>query len=86
MVERLLKVAARGTGQSDKVANFLLAWWNAEACGGFRITDLWCLDREIAIDCCKLMAWVATNHHYPDDLGFGQQFAALIRMHRPNLS
>jgi hypothetical protein len=85
MLERLLKIAMRDTGQSAKVANFLLAWWNAQSCGGFDITDLWGLDREIAIDCCKLMAWVATNQHYPDDLGFREQFDALIRYWRPNL-
>ena len=34
-LERLLLIALRGTGQSRRVANFLLAWWNANQCGGF---------------------------------------------------
>jgi len=38
-LDRLIQIAKGGTGQSRKVANFLLAWWNAEACGGFDLTD-----------------------------------------------
>jgi hypothetical protein len=33
-LERLIQVAQGDTGQSRIVANFLLAWWNAEECGG----------------------------------------------------
>jgi hypothetical protein len=29
-LEGLIRVAKRDTGQSAKVANFLLAWWNTE--------------------------------------------------------
>jgi hypothetical protein len=32
-LERLIQIAQRDTGQSRKVANFLLAWWNADECG-----------------------------------------------------
>ena len=28
-LDRLIGIAQRDTGQSRKVANFLLAWWNA---------------------------------------------------------
>jgi hypothetical protein len=34
----LLDVAERDTGQSGRVRNFLLAFWNAEECGGFDLT------------------------------------------------
>lgn len=38
---RLVQIAKGDTGQNRGVANFLLAWWNAEECGGFDLTDLW---------------------------------------------
>jgi hypothetical protein len=47
-IERLIQIAQSDTGQSRRVANFLLAWWNAEECGGFDLTDLWNVDSAIA--------------------------------------
>lgn len=35
-LERLLGHAQRDTGQSRRVADFLLAWWNAANCGWSR--------------------------------------------------
>lgn len=32
-VEVLFDLAEKDTGQSKRVRNFLLAWWNAEECG-----------------------------------------------------
>lgn len=49
-LERLLGHAQRDTGQSRRVADFLLAWWNAANCGGFDITTAWGFDEEIAKD------------------------------------
>jgi hypothetical protein len=43
-LEELLAVAQRDTGQSRKVANFLLAWWYAAENGGF---DLMCRNFKI---------------------------------------
>ena len=37
---RLCQIAKRDTGQSRRVANFLLAWHNAEENGGWDPTDL----------------------------------------------
>jgi hypothetical protein len=34
-------IAKRDTGQSRRVANFLLAWHNPEENGGWDPTDLW---------------------------------------------
>jgi hypothetical protein len=36
-LDRLLAIAQADTGQSRRVANFLLAWWNAGECGGFHL-------------------------------------------------
>ena len=34
-LNRLIAIAHNDTGQSRRVAGFLLAWWNADECGGF---------------------------------------------------
>jgi hypothetical protein len=38
-LERLLRIARGDTGQSRRVANFLLAWHNAEENGGWDPVD-----------------------------------------------
>lgn len=46
-LERLLSHARRDSGQSRRVADFLLAWWNCGGCGAFDLTSLWALDTAI---------------------------------------
>ncbi|WP_420376731.1 DUF7673 family protein [Sinorhizobium meliloti] len=41
-LEKLLNIAHDDTGQGRRVANFLLAWWNAEALGGVDIAEPVC--------------------------------------------
>lgn len=43
-LEKLLNVAHEDSGQGRRVANFILAWWNAGVHGGFDLTDLADLD------------------------------------------
>ena len=82
-LERLIRIAQGGTGQSHKVANFLLAWWNAAECGGFDLTDTWGVDTAIAVDMLRVFAMVAACPQYPDALGYGQQFEEIVRTWRP---
>jgi len=82
-LDRLILIAQRDTGQSRKVASFLLAWWNAEACGGFDLTELWGVDTAIAADMVTVFAALPTCQHYPDTLGYGAQFEAIVRAWRP---
>ena len=77
-LERLIQIALGNTGQSSKVANFLLAWWNAEECGGFDLTDLWRVDTAIAADMVTVFGMVAERNHYPDTLGYGAGFEKLV--------
>ena len=84
-LERLIDIAHGNTGQSGKVANFLLAWWNAEECGGFDLTDLWGVDASIAADIVAVFALMAECREYPDTLGYGKQFEAIVRAWRPGL-
>jgi len=83
-LERLIEIARADTGQSRKVANFLLAWWNAEECGGFDLTDLWGVDTPVAVDMLRVFALAAECQQYPDTLGYGREFEALVRTWRPD--
>ena len=82
-LDRLIAVARGGTGQGRIAANFLLAWWNAEECGGFDLTEVWGVDTEIAVDMLRVFAFIAQRQQYPDTLGYGKQFKAMVRMWRP---
>jgi len=65
-IGRLVTIAKTGTGQGRKVANFLLAWWNAAEWGGFDLTDLASVDDTIAADMLTVCAAIARELHYPD--------------------
>lgn len=67
---RLIDIARSDTGQAARVANFLLAWWNAERDGGFDLTDLWMVDQSIADDMILVFALAARSRCYPDAFGF----------------
>ncbi|SEK11992.1 ParB/RepB/Spo0J family partition protein [Achromobacter sp. NFACC18-2] len=85
---RLIKAAVRDTGQSRRVASFLLAWWNATSCGGFDLADFWSVDAEIADDMLLVIGLIRQTRAYPDTLGteIHVQFKALVSLWRPELS
>lgn len=87
-LERLTAVAQGSSGQSRRVADWLLAWYNADDNGGFDFTTLWALDDALVADSLRLITWVAHNRVYPDELGYGDTFEALWqqwRAHTPLL-
>ena len=84
-LERLIHVALGDTGQSRCVADFLLAWWNAESCGAFDLTTLWGLDSGIARDMVTVFGLIAIVNQYPDSLGYEQPFKRIVRQWRPEL-
>lgn len=81
-LERLLKIALRDTGQARRVASFLLAWHNAAENGGWDPTDLWNLDTAIADDILIVVKLIRVSNRYPDDLGLGDEIAAVWRLWR----
>jgi len=81
-LERLLDHADGHSGQAGSIADFLLAWWNAEECGGFDLTMLWSLDTAIAADVVIVSGLIARVHQYPDTLGYKSRFDQLIRAWR----
>jgi hypothetical protein len=84
-LERLLKIAKADTGPSRRAADFLLAWWNPASCGHFDFTNLWGVDDGIAVDICTVFSLIARIHDYPDSLGYGEQFRAVVHAWRPEL-
>lgn len=82
---RLCQIAKRDTGQSRRVANFLLAWHNAAENGGWDPTDLWNVDTAIAEDMLAVLKLAKDSHRYPDDLGFESEIKAIWRLWRGEL-
>jgi hypothetical protein len=82
-LERLISIAQSDTGQSRRVANFLLAWWNASRDGGFDLTDLWHVDKAIADDMILVFTLVAQRPSYADAYGFGPAMEELVTKCRP---
>jgi hypothetical protein len=85
-LERLIGIAKSDTGQSRRVADFLLAWWNAGDCGSFDLTELWALDDAITADMTTVFAFIARVSKYPDSLGYEADFNAIMRAWRPDLA
>ena len=83
-VTRLLAIAKTNSGQARRVADFLLAWHNAEENGGWNPVDLWQLDTGIAQDILLVTAFIAVEHKYPDDLGFAPEVAEVWNLWRVN--
>ena len=79
---RLCAIARRDTGQARRVANFLLAWHNAEENGGWDPTDLWNVDTAIAADILTVLQLASETCRYPDDLGFAPEIQAICRLWR----
>ncbi|CAB3743289.1 DUF7673 family protein [Achromobacter kerstersii] len=86
-LNRLIEIARRDTNQSKRVADFLLAWWNATSCGGFDLADLWSVDKEIYDDMSSVIALVRRSRSYPDTLTtpVHEAFKELVKIWRPQL-
>jgi hypothetical protein len=82
-LEKLLNVARADTGQARRVANFLLAWWNADALGGFDLADLFAVDREVSEDMATIFTYLAREEDavYPTD--YRGEIEEIIKRWRP---
>lgn len=84
-LNRLINIAKGDTGQGRRVADFLLAWWNAGECGSFDLTNLWAVDAAIAADMVTVFGLIARVGSYPDKLGYEADFKDIIRAWRPEI-
>lgn len=80
-LRRLFDIADQDTGTSGRVANLLLAWWNARENGGFDLTDLWSMDPPILADCLLIIGYVATHREY-HETEFGPRFERIWNLWR----
>ena len=85
-LEHLLKIASGDTGQSRRLADFLLAWWNASEYGGYDLTDGWGVDESIVDDMCVVFRLATRANSYPDTLGYAREFEALAHVWRDNVA
>lgn len=77
-ITRLIVVARSDTGQSSRVADFMLAWWNGDDNGHFPILHLCNCDATISEDMLIVMAYLAQEPTvYPDAWGFRDAMVAL---------
>ena len=79
-IDRLISVASVPTGQGERVARFLLAWWNSDDWGGFCPLDLRGVDAELSDAMLTVLAHLAKRGGYPDDYGYGEKFDQLCSL------
>lgn len=83
---RLVMLAKQHDAQSSStVADFLLAWWDAGACGGFDLTALWLVNRTIVQDLFTVFALIVRERITPHTLGLADEFQEIIARWRPAL-
>lgn len=82
---RLIPIAMSDTGQSKRVADFLMAWWNGPDLGHFQIADIFALDVAIANDITTVIGFLGQNDRgavYIDSLGFAEEMQDIIALWR----
>ncbi|MAX00264.1 MAG: hypothetical protein CMN72_11610 [Sphingomonas sp.] len=79
---RLIPIAMSDTGQSRRVANFLMAWWNGPDLGHFEVADLFGLDRTVARDITTVIGYLGQRPGaiYIDALGFAEEMQDIIAL------
>ncbi len=82
---RVLRLAGNDTPAARSAADFLLAWWDAPACGGFDFTALWQLNAHQLDDLLRVTAYLARAVHGLQPLGLAGDMEALLRQWRPHL-
>lgn len=84
-IARLIPVAMGDTGQSRRVADFLMAWWNGPELGHFQIADMFGLDFAVANDVTTVIGFLGQNDRgavYIDSLGFAEEMQDIIALWR----
>lgn len=84
-LEKLLNVAHGDTGQSRRVANFILAWWNADVHGGFNLADLADVDRDVCEDMVTVFTFLAREEDLVYPGAYKPEIIQIIRRWRPDL-
>lgn len=80
-LDHLLGMAKGNTPQAERAGRFLLAWYDADGCGGFDLTDLWEMDNATLRACTVVFLWVASHRATPADVGFTADLNAVLNRH-----
>jgi hypothetical protein len=82
-IGRLLEIARSDTGQSQRVADFLLAWWNGDDLGHFPILHLCNCDAILGEDMLAILAYlVQQSTTYASAWGYDAEMRALVEQKR----
>lgn len=81
-IDRLIEIAHGDSEQATAAARFLLAWWDADRCGGFDLTDLQAVDAELLEDMVTLFRLAAGRRCSPEALGYRMELERLSRLQR----
>ena len=67
------------------MANFLLAWWNADSLGGFDLADLFTVDTAVSKDMALVFDWLSglSEPEYPES--YGAEIDRIIQLWRPEI-
>jgi hypothetical protein len=82
VLDRLFRIARTDTHQARRVADFLLAWWNAGRDRGFDLTSLWNLDETICHDLTIAFELISRTRSYPDAWGYDRVIRELVEQWR----
>jgi hypothetical protein len=78
-------IAQLNSRESRCVADFLLAWLNAEHCGGFDMAALRDVSHRTACDMAIVFIFIASRRIDPASLGYADQFRRLLWIWRSEL-
>jgi hypothetical protein len=78
-LDRLLSYALGKGKQNRIVADYLLAWWDAERYGAFDLQRSSALKDSVQEDMVALFGFVARCQLHPDALDYREPFEAIVR-------
>jgi hypothetical protein len=82
-LQKLIDIANNDTGQSRRVANFILAWWNADVHGGFDLIDLANVDRDVSEAMATVFTWLARQSDAEYPYAYRSEIEQIIARWRP---
>ena len=82
-LQKLIDIAKNDTGQARRVANFILAWWNADVHGGFDLIDLANVDRDVSEAMATVFTWLARQSDVEYPYAYRSEIEQIIARWRP---
>ena len=77
-IDSLFDIANSHRPDARQAANFMLAWWNAAACGGFDLQDLRQMGPRLGESVAEIMDMIWQVGCGPEHLGYSNDFKELV--------